>query len=258
MSELERLQAEFQRSILGQDSAVLEHVMDGPREQRDVLFGVYKNGYASRLTEVLRKDHEYLHAYLGDEMFDQMSKLYIAEHPSQQPNLRWFSRELPDLLRTAPPFAEYPEIADLAALERDLNDCFDAPDAPVLAAADFAGIAAERWTDLRFVPHPSARRLDLSTNAADIWLALKSDEAPPDAVRLGSACRLLIWRQDVTPRFRELTDEEAMMWDEAARGRPFGVLCSMLAVHDDPDGAAGRAAGYLQQWVTTDLLAGLS
>ncbi|MDU6238675.1 MAG: DNA-binding domain-containing protein, partial [Bradyrhizobium sp.] len=117
MSELERLQAEFQRSILGQDSAVLEHVMDGPREQRDVLFGVYKNGYASRLTEVLRKDHEYLHAYLGDEMFDQMSKLYIAEHPSQQPNLRWFSRELPDLLRTAPPFAEYPEIADLAALE---------------------------------------------------------------------------------------------------------------------------------------------
>ena len=73
MSELERLQAEFQRSILGQDSAVLEHVMDGPREQRDVLFGVYKNGYASRLTEVLRKDHEYLHAYLGDEMFDQMS-----------------------------------------------------------------------------------------------------------------------------------------------------------------------------------------
>ena len=33
-----------------------------------------------------------------------------------------------------------------------------------------------------------------------------------------------------------------MMWDEAANGIPFGVLCEMLATYDDPDGAAGRGA----------------
>ena len=35
---------------------------------------------------------------------------------------------------------------------------------------------------------------------------------------LEQPCRLLIWRQDVTPMFRELGIEEAMMWDEAASG----------------------------------------
>ena len=57
---------------------------------------------------------------------------------------------------------------------------------------------------LKFQPHPASRRLDVSTNAAAIWLALKNDETPPDAVALEEPGRLLIWRQDVTPMFREL------------------------------------------------------
>jgi len=40
--------------------------------------------------------------------------------------------------------------------------------------------------------------------------------------------------------FRELSPEEAMMWDEAANSIPFGVLCEMLATYDDP--TARRAA----------------
>ncbi len=51
--------------------------------------------------------------------------------------------------------------------------------------------------------------------------------------------------------FRELPAEEAMMWDEAANGIPFGVLCEMLATYDDPDGAAARGAGYLHGWITS-------
>ena len=106
-----------------------------------------------------------------------------------------------------------------------------------------AGFAPEAWSGLQFRPHPSASRLDLATNAAAIWLALKNDETPPDATALEQPAHLLIWRQDVTPMFRELLAEEAMMWDEAANGIPFGVLCEMLATYDDPDSAAGRGAG---------------
>jgi hypothetical protein len=121
-----------------------------------------------------------------------------------------------------------------------------------------AGFAPEVWNDLRFKPHPSAARLDLSTNASAIWLALKTDETPPQAEALAQPCHLLIWRQELTPMFRELPSEEAMMWDEAASGIPFGVLCSMLATHDDPDGAAARGAGYLHGWITAGLLAEVS
>ena len=49
-----------------------------------------------------------------------------------------------------------------------------------------------------------------------------------------------------------------MMWDEAANGIPFGVLCEMLATYDDPDGAAARGAGYLHGWITSGILTAVS
>ncbi len=258
MSDFARQQSEFQRGILTGDDSVLAEILDSPQEARDVLFGVYRHAYGSRLVEAVRNDHELLHIYLGDEMFNEMGYAYVAANPSRHPNLRWFSRALPAFLKEAVPYSKYPILSDLAALERALNDAFDAQDAPALAVSDMAGFAPEVWHDLKFMVHPSAIRLDLTTNVPAVWRALKNDETPPDAVNLAEPSRLLIWRQDVIPLFRELSAEEAMMWDEAAGGIPFGVLCSMLATYDDPDGAAARGAGYLHGWVTGGLLTGVS
>ena len=258
MNDFARLQSDFQRSILTGDESILAEILDSPKEKREVLFGVYKYAYASRLVEAMSNDHPLLHGYLGDEMFDAMGHAYVAERPSQHPNLRWFSQGVPDFLKSNEPYSDYPVIAELAALEKALNDAFDATDAPVVVIADLANIAPESWNDLQFQAHPSSCRLDFSTNAAAVWMALKNDETPPDAVVLDEPSRLLIWRQGVTPMFREMSVEEGMMWDEAAGGIPFGVLCSMLATYDDPDGAAARGAGYLHNWVTSELLTGFS
>lgn len=258
MSDFARQQGEFQRAILTGDDSVLSEILDSPREKRETLFGVYRYAYGSRLVEAMGNDHELLHAYLGDEMFDEMGHAYVKARPSEHPNLRWFSQGLPEFLKSAEPYSNYPVLSDLAALEKALNDAFDGEDAPVVALSDMAGFAPEVWNDLKFAAHPTVARLDLATNASAIWLALKNDEDPPDAELLAEPSRLLVWRQDVTPMFRELSTEEAMMWDEAASGIPFGVLCAMLATYDDPDNAAARGAGYLHGWVTSGLLTGVT
>jgi hypothetical protein len=250
MSDLARQQADFQRGILAGDDAVLGEIPDSDKEKRETLFGVYRFAYGSRLVEALRNDHEWLHSYLGDEMFDEMGRAYVKARPSQHPNLRWFSQGLPEFLRTNAPYSDYPVLGDLAALEKSLNDAFDGSDGAVLDLADVAKFPPDIWQDLIFTPHPTATRLDLTTNAPAIWRALKNDEMPPDAETLEEPVRILVWRQENTPMFRELPVEEAMMWDEAAKGIPFGVLCSMLATYDDPDSAAGRGASYLHGWVT--------
>jgi hypothetical protein len=258
MSDFARQQADFQRGILTGDDTVLGEILDSPREKRETLYGVYRHAYGSRLVEAMRNDHELLHSYLGDEMFDEMGHAYVKARPSEHPNLRWFSQGLPEFLKSAEPYCNHPLFADLAALEKGLNDAFDAAEGPVLELSAMAGFAPEQWNDLKFRPHPSAARLDLSTNAAAVWLALKNDETPPDATTLEEPSRILIWRQDTTPMFRELSPEEAMMWDEAASGIPFGVLCEMLATYDDPDGAAARGAGYLHGWITSGNLTAVS
>ena len=258
MSDLARQQADFQRGILSGDDTVLGEILDSPQEKRETLYGVYRYAYGSRLVEAMRNDHELLHAYLGDETFDEMGHAYVKANPSEHPNLRWFSRALPEFLKSTTPYSDHPVLADLAALEKALNDAFDGKDGDALALDDMARFAPDDWNELRFTPHPTAARMDLSTNASAIWLALKNNETPPDATTLDEPSRLLVWRQDNTPVFRELAAEEAMMWDEAANGIPFGVLCTMLATYDDPDGAAARGAGYLHGWITSGLLTGAS
>jgi hypothetical protein len=258
MSDFARQQADFQRGILTGDDTVLGEILDSPRAKRETLYGVYRYAYGSRLVEAMRNDHELLDAYLGDEMFDEMGHAYVKARPSEHPNLRWFSQGLPEFLKSTEPYCNHPILADLAALEKGLNDAFDAAEGPVLELTAMAGFAPEQWNDLKFRPHPSAARLDLLTNAVAVWLALKNDETPPDATTLEEPVRILIWRQDTTPMFRELPTEEAMMWDEAASGIPFGVLCEMLATYDDPDGAAARGAGYLHGWITSGTLTAVS
>jgi hypothetical protein len=258
MSDLARQQADFQRGILSGDDSVLAEIPDSPKEKRETLFGVYRYAYGSRLVDALRNDHELLHLYLGDEMFDEMGHAYVKARPSEHPNLRWFSQGLPEFLRSNAPYSQYPVLGDLAALEKALNDAFDGSDGAVVSLADVAAFAPDIWKDLTFTAHPTAVRLDLTTNPAAIWRALKNDETPPDAETLQEPARLLVWRQENTPMFRELPAEEAMMWDEAATGLAFGVLCSMLATYDDPDNAAARGASYLHNWVTGGLLSGVS
>jgi hypothetical protein len=258
MSDFARQQSEFQRGILTGDDTVLAELLDSPREKRDTLYGVYRYAYGSRLVEAVRNDHELLHLFLGDETFDEMGHAYVKAKPSQHPNLRWFSQGLPDFLKSTEPYSNHPVLSDLALLEKTLNDAFDCVESPVVELTDMAGFAPEQWNDLMFRAHPSAFRLDLATNASAIWLALKNDETPPDAAMPEQPARLLIWRQDVTPMFRELSIEEAMMWDEGTNGIPFGVLCEMLATYDDPDSAAARGAGYLHGWITSGLLTDVS
>jgi hypothetical protein len=256
MSSLKELQESFQRGILAGDNTILAEINDSLKEERKVLFGVYRNAYVARLAEVLADDYEQVHAYLGDASFARLAKSYIAAHPSDRRSARDFGRHVPDFLKTDPGFAAHAEVAEIAALEKALADAFDGPEAEPLSLAALAEVAPDLWTTLVFTAHPTAHRLTFATNAADIWSALHDENAPPPPRRLPEPQDILVWRQDVTARLRAVGPEEAMMWNEAAAGTRFGVLCEMLATYGGEDGADFRAASYLKDWVDMGSLAG--
>jgi hypothetical protein len=258
MKSLKDIQDEFQRGILAGDDAILAEVNDSAKEERTVLFGVYRNAYVARLAEILGEDYEQVHAYLGDRAFANLVRAYIAANPSDQRSARWFGRHMPSFIAKSKTFADHPEVAELAALEKALADAFDGPDAETLRLGDLAALPPEAWPALEFRPHPTAIRLTFATNAADIWTALKNETPPPKPVRLPEPRPLLVWRQHFTARFKPLAAEEAMMWDEAAKGVRFSVLCEMVATFAGEDGAELRAASYLKGWVDAGMLAGFT
>lgn len=253
---LAELQSRFQAAIKDGDDAFLEDIKDSSREDREVLLGVYRYAYGARLIEFLANDYEKLLPYLGDEQFERMARDYIAANPSQHPNGRWFGVKLPGFLASTPPYSDQPVLADLAALECALNNVFDAQDAAVITVEDLAKIPPEDWQSLIFTSNPATSRLTLNTNATDIWMALNEEAEPPQPEQREPQ-HILAYRNDFTSMFREMPYEEAMVWDEAVKGVPFGLLCEMLATYDGEQDVALRAAAFLKGWLDQGLISGL-
>jgi hypothetical protein len=251
---LAELQAKFQHGVLSSDDDLLGLIRKPPNDTPQVMFGVYRNAYVLRLIEFLANDHEKLKAYLGDEQFGEMARSYVKAHPSDQPNARWYSRHLPEFLARHETYSRHAELAEMAALEKALNDSFDAPDVEVLSVNDLVHVDPNAFDKARFGFHPSAIRLQFNTNVIDIWSALKAEEAPPQPATSETPAEILVWRQSSASRFRQLNAEETMAFDEARNGVPFGVLCEMIAMMDDPDNAALRAATYLRGWIESELI----
>jgi hypothetical protein len=252
--KLKDFQDQFQRAILAGDDSVLKDIPDGPHETKANLLGIYRDAYVLRLIDVLAADHERLHGYLGDDSFRAMARAYIARYPSRHPNARWFAQRLPEFLREAEPYSKQPILSELAGLERALNNAFDGKDAAVVGMADLAALPPEIWGGISFVRHPTATSLDTYSNVGAIWRALKAGKEPPDVEYAEAPTRIVVWRHEATPMFREMPAEETMMWEEAGKGVRFADLCTMLAVYDDPGTAPARAAGFLKTWLDAGLL----
>ena len=252
---LKYLQAQFQNAILTGDGTVLGLIPDGAHEKKAALLSVYQDGYALRLIEVIRSDFEVLATYLGDVDFEAMARAYIAKHPSNNPNARWVAQHIPEFLISTAPYASDAVAGDIGLIEHTLSAAFDSADATILGFAEIASTAPEAWPDLTFIPQPATRRLNINSNAFEIWRAIAGDDdVIPEPMTSNEDVQLLVWRQGGISKIRELGVEEAMMWDEAAKGVRFGVLCEMLATYDDADGAAMRAASYLKGWLESELL----
>ena len=254
-SALSALQARFQDGPVAGRDDVLGDIVDSPREGRETLFGVYRHAYAARLVESLSLDYERLGAYLGGERFETLGHAYLAEHPSVFRSIRWFGDELPAFLLSHAPWSASPELHELAAIERALNDAFDAPDGTPLGLDALGSVDPADFSRLTFTFDASARRLDLATNARLVWLAIGEDREPPAAAAAEDGPeRLLVWRAGYTSKLRAMPADEAMLYDEAARGLAFGPLCEMLATTMEPEAAPSRAATIVAGWLEAGLV----
>ncbi len=257
---LAELQTLFQRAVIDGDDAVLDLIADNSRTDRETLFGVYRYAYRARLVEVLRNDYAGLAAVIAEEDFQALALGYVEEYPSRTQNARWFGAAFPEFLAAHPSHPAASRVrADIALLIRALNDAFDAADGTRLTLADLAAVPPGLWGGLVFSPHPAVRRIDLATNATALWRWVRDGgeaTARPTAARLAEPERLAVYRPELTPRFRALSYEEAMMFDEMAKGVAFAGLCELVGTYGGEDGAALRAASHLKLWIEEGMLSG--
>lgn len=250
MSRLAGLQEGFQAYLLDEEGGAgfRASIVDDDRVGAERRLRIYHDAYRLRLVEALGQAYPNLAKLLGQDLFERLARSFIAAHPSEFRNLRWYGGELPGHLARELP--EHPIAAELATFEWALAAAFDAPDVATLSLADLAGLPAEQWGGLRFGLHPSVRILPLALNTVPVWKALDEEHAPP-AVEHAPAT-WLIWRKGLDPHFRSLDDDEARLLELARQGAAFADLCEAV----DPEQAqAELAAQYLDTWLADGLIA---
>ena len=130
-----------------------------------------------------------------------------------------------------------------------LSEAFDAPECVVTDYASLAAIAPAQWPALTLRFHPSLRRIDLHTNAPQIWQSANQQQSLPDFTGNTALQAWIIWRHELKLCFRSLSVPEAFAIDAFRQGQCFAEVCAGLCAWLDAEQVAVSVAGYLQTWL---------
>lgn len=256
MKVLAATESDFQDFVLGRNGRITGQII-GDENLRRVRLRIYFDAYRLRLVEVLGHGFDVLRQYVGDEVFGTMARDYIAAHPSEFRNVRWFGHQFPEFLRNDTRFSATPALYELAELEWTLGLAFDAPDASVMSFAELAAQPTDAWAGMRFVPHPSLRLLAFRSNAPAIWNAIKASDAPIAPEHHAGQTDWVIWRSAHSSHFSSLQTDEAWAVKAFYQGRSFPEICEGICEWVEAKEAPARVAGYLRGWVDQGWIAAL-
>jgi len=256
-ASLAALQGAFRDYLLGRSNAFLAEVSESDRADRTTLLGVYHEGYALRLIEVLTADYPGLHATVGAESFDSLARAYIAAHPSRHPSVRWYGRGLADFLAATSPWNGSPTLGEMAQFEWLLGEAWDAPDCVPAVAKALIALPAEAWETLSFEVVPSLRCLTLGFEVPQAW-GRRAEVGPAPLVVAPAPAPVpwVIWRPDLECFYRSLEADQAALLAALVAGLPFPELCESLVGFEGEGEAVARAAGLLRAWVEAGMIAG--
>lgn len=248
MSNLGTLQASFQAAILAGDQRFRDSIRTSGRVSADTRLGIYTEAYKLRLVEALADNYPGLARLLGERDFEALASDYIDAHPSRFRSIRWFGDHLPEFISSKEDtFANRDILHEMALTDWRMGLAFDAADPPAADETDMARHAPDTWGALTFTFHPSVQRLDLDHDVIPFRL--------PDTENAGRPKRhprrvpWLVWRQNLSVRYRSMEVDEAWAVDAAMTGEDFATLCGGITEWVDEDHAPMRMAGLLKRWL---------
>ena len=257
MSNLQTLQQHLLQAVLADRPPRLPELRADARADAASRLAIYRNGYRVRLRDALVTEFPGL-AVMAGRRFGRLLESYVEAHPSGHYNIRWHGAGLAAFLEYARPWRDRPELAEMARLDWAISTAFDVADEPVLGMTDLAGVPADAWADLHLHPPAHLQLLSIRHNVEAFRRAADHGGPRPRRRRYGEVRHLLVWRQSLTVRYRQIEADEYSALTGAVDGEPFASLCERLAGHHDPASAMPRMANLLQQWLGSGLIGGFS
>ncbi len=274
--ELDRLERWMQALIMDPDgvrsglrNAAADNVLPGTVDKLEGLvlpskqlnsverLSIYGNMYFSRLIEILAEEFPTVQHLLGKEMFGKTVRGYVARHPSTHYSLTRLGCKFPTYLaEEADDLPNREFTADVATVERAMEDVFDARRIEPIPFEDLTAIPIERWGDVRLRTTPALRLLQLDYPVNTFITAVREDrhmDIPATEPAFVAVYRhnYRVWRVDLdAQRFTLLT--------ALHRGESLGSaldLCASLP-ETDAAGLMDAISGWFREWTSEGLFCG--
>jgi hypothetical protein len=220
-----------------------------PEEQ----LGVYGFAYFQRLIDILTEEYPGVLGLLGEDEFPALCKAFLIEHPSTSWTLNRLSLGFPAWLSVVGDRMDSAELrfaADVAAVERAMEEIWDAPFEEPVSAEELAAIPPEGWAELRLSTIAAHRLLALDHPVAEFMDAVRADE--PWSIAGPSPSWMLVFRQGLR-RFRlPLVQEQADLLSALVAGATLGEALESAASAEGADVALmmGSVGEWLQDFAS--------
>ncbi|MCO4769397.1 MAG: putative DNA-binding domain-containing protein [Deltaproteobacteria bacterium] len=275
MSPLDRLERFFLRVVThptgvdeGVRAATAEGLLPhGARRLEDVIPGndrlsaleqlhIYGFAYFDRIVEVLAGEMPAVQHLLGERVFAEAMKRYLAEHPSSTWTLDRVGAAAPQWL------AEQGEedgtlwrvAADVAAVQQAMDAVWNEPFEDPVPYARLAAVPMEEWAGARVQLIPAVRLLALSYPVTEVMNAARDQG---EVVLPAAAPSWMCVYRDDTARWRFALDRpQFVLLSALARGNSLAdALAEVLELADvQPAQLLGDLGGWFERWFGNGLV----
>jgi hypothetical protein len=151
-----------------------EYITSNDRLTSRERLEIYSRSYWYRILDSLYEDFPGLRAIIGDDAFQELSRAYLAAHPSTSFTMRDLGKALESWLRPRRQYAvrQHALALDMVRLEWAHIEAFDGPAAKQLGPEDLL----ELGPDLRMSLQPYVSLLDLHYPVDDLRIKVSRNE----------------------------------------------------------------------------------
>lgn len=219
------LQRAMRRSLVeGDDSAASTYIAFSGLSPTERL-AVYRNTFASVLTNALRLSYPAIYRLVGAEFFEGAARVFIEEQPPHSACLDDYGADFAEFLSRFSPAASLAYLPDVARLEWAVNRALHAPDVEPLELARLAELGEATNALVNFVPNPSVSLVHADYPVDLIWRGvLERDDAALASIALSAGpIRLLVERLPTGVETRRLSEAEWRFTTALCAGRSLGA-----------------------------------
>ncbi|MFQ6005345.1 MAG: putative DNA-binding domain-containing protein [Woeseia sp.] len=215
---------------------------------------IYGNMYFWRLTEILAEEFPTVQHLLGKKLFGNVVRDYVTRHPSTHYSLARLGSKFPGYLaEEADDFPDRKFAADVAAVERAMEDVFDARRVEPIQFEDLTVIPIDRWGDVRLQTIPALRLLQLNYPVNTFITAVREDrqmDVPGETLGFVAVYRheYRVWRID-------LDEQRFTLLAALQRGESLGSALDLCASspETDPAGLKDAISDWFREWTSEGL-----